>query len=87
MLAAAALALEPLMNLTCNIDHRGAKARRIWGALCLAVALASAGAAFLENIGWLWILAAASAAAAALAFYEARKKWCVMRAIGIKTPL
>jgi len=75
------------MKLTCNIDERGAKVRRIWGLLCFAVAAAAAGLAVIASLWWLGLLAAGSAAAGALAFYEARNKWCVIRAMGIKTPL
>lgn len=75
------------MNLTCNIDQRGARARRIWGGLNLLAAALLAFYAWFFGPWWLWIIAALCTAAALFAFYEARKKWCIMRAMGLKTPL
>jgi hypothetical protein len=75
------------VKLTCNIDDRGAKARRIWGACSMAVGLVLGGAALAVGTWWLWIAAGAGVGAGAFAFYEAKKKWCVMRAMGVRTPM
>ena len=73
--------------MQCNIDARGQLARRIWGTLCLLAAAAIAGAAWWTNHWWLYLAAALLIAAGLFAFYEARKKWCIVRALGIRTPL
>jgi hypothetical protein len=78
---------ESSTALTCNIDEHGARVRRIWGAFTLGLGLAAAGTALWTGIGWLWIIAALGMGMGVLAFFEARKKWCVIRAMGIKTPL
>jgi cell division protein FtsW (lipid II flippase) len=51
------------------------------------VSLILAGLAFWSGIWWIWIVAGVCAAAGGFALYEARKKWCVVRAMGFKTPL
>ena len=73
--------------MQCNIDRRGSQMRLIWGIVNLAVAAVMAGIAFWASIWWLWIVAGACVALGALAVFEARKKWCVIRAMGIKTPM
>ena len=75
------------MSPSCNIDRRGAAVRRVWGALNLVAALVFAALAWWIGPWWLWVIAAVCAVGGLLAFYEARKKWCVVRAMGIKTPL
>ncbi|HZL36301.1 MAG TPA: hypothetical protein VFC78_13365 [Tepidisphaeraceae bacterium] len=76
------------MPLTCNIDARGKAARLIYGIILLAIA------------GWLaywwamgsdsavrWVVAIACAMAGAFGIFEARAGWCIVRAIGVKTPM
>lgn len=75
------------MKLTCNINERGARVRRIWGALCLVMGVTAAGVALGTGIWWLWIIGGMAIGAGAFAFFEARKKWCAVRAMGIKTPV
>jgi hypothetical protein len=75
------------MKLTCNIDDRGARHRRVWGTLFILVGIIVGAAALLTGPPWLWIIAAGAAGAGAFALFEARKKWCAMRALGIKTPM
>ena len=75
------------MELTCNIDERGVRARRIWGVLCVLAGIVMVGVALLVGTWWLWIVAGVMMAAGAFAFYESKKKWCAMRAMGIKTPV
>ena len=36
---------------------------------------------------WWWVVAVCCLAAAGFQVFEARKGWCVMRAIGVKTPM
>ena len=71
----------------CNIDARGQRVRRIWGALNLLLALTLAASAFLASIWWLYLLAALFLLSGLFAFWEAHKKWCIVRALGLKTPL
>lgn len=61
-----------------NIDRKGRIARVITGVI-LAV---SAGVAFWQRVWWLGGLLAFWAI---FCFFEAKKRWCVMRACGIKT--
>lgn len=75
------------MNMACNIDARGQKVRRVWGIINLLAAVALAAAALFWGPWWLWIIAAVCLAGGLFALYEARKKWCVVRAMGIKTPM
>jgi hypothetical protein len=71
--------------MQCNIDEKGARLRRTWGIMNVVVAVLLAGLAWWSGIWWLWIAAGVCAAAGTFAIYEARKKWCVMRAMGMKT--
>ena len=71
--------------MECNIDERGVRFRRTWGMMNLIVAAMMGALAFWSGIWWLWIISAACATGGGFALYEARKKWCVMRAMGLKT--
>lgn len=73
--------------MQCNIDDRGARARRTWGIMNLMTAVILGGLAWWSGIWWLWIVAAGCTAGGIFALYEARKKWCVLRAMGVKTPM
>ena len=67
------------MPLSCNIDRKGRRARAISGAVCMAVALGG----FLA--GW-WTVATLLLIVGLFQLFEAAKGWCVMRAMGFKTP-
>jgi len=73
--------------MQCNIDEKGARFRRTWGTMNLMVAAMMAGLAFWSGIWWLWIICGVCAVAGGFAIFEARRKWCVMRAMGMKTPM
>jgi hypothetical protein len=73
--------------MQCNIGARGARYRLVWGILNLLAALAAAMAAWWWGLWWPWIITGVGAAGGALAIFEARKNWCVLRAMGFKTPL
>jgi len=75
------------MGLRCNIDQKGAAARRVWGIMSLGAAVILGGLAWWSGIWWLWVIAGAGAGMGLLALYEAKRKWCVMRAMGIKTKM
>ena len=75
--------------LECNLDAKGKAARllggiaSIVGALILAALLATDTIAF--GLGWYAVGGAIFGGA--FAIFEARAGWCIVRAIGIKTPL
>jgi hypothetical protein len=71
--------------MQCNIDQRGARYRLVWGIMNLVVAGVAGGLAVWWHIWWLWIVAGVGVAGGVLAIYESRKKWCIMRAMGVKT--
>jgi len=71
--------------MECNIDERGARYRRVWGILNLAAGVLLAALAIWSRIWWLWVIVAVCVAGGALGLYESRKKWCIMRALGVKT--
>jgi hypothetical protein len=76
------------MSLTCNIDARGKAVRlRIGiGGLVLGIAML---------IGWAlpiggtlaWAITTMVLVGAAGAIFEARAGWCVVRAMGFRTPI
>ncbi len=74
--------------MQCNIDARGKLARLIWGILLLIAAVICATLWALPRGGfWPWFVTIVLAAAGAFAIFESRKGWCVMRAMGFKTPM
>ena len=76
-------------NMQCNIDAKGKAARlklgilAMIGALCLTLITA---AGVVEGSIW-WLMAGGTAFGGAFAIFEARAGWCIIRAMGIKTPL
>src|SRR5688500_2151547 len=76
------------MPLTCNIDSKGKAVRLIWGLLLIVAAvLVAALWAARGDAGVPWALAGALAVGGAFAVFEARAGWCVVRAMGSKTPI
>jgi|TARA_B110000902_G_scaffold213873_1_gene245607 hypothetical protein len=76
------------MALTCNIGAAGKAARLRVGILGVAGGLGLAalvGTGILPTLGW-WAVAA-SVAGGSFAIWEARAGWCVVRAMGFKTPV
>ena len=75
--------------LECNLDAKGKAARflgglaAVVGALILAVLLATDTFTF----GFGWYAVGGGILGGAFAIFEARAGWCIVRAIGIKTPL
>ena len=77
------------MALVCNIDAAG-KAARLRTGIMAVTGGAFLGVGILTGIvtGPFWWLATAGAlAGGAFSIFEARAGWCVVRAIGIRTPL
>mgnify|MGYP001173251010 FL=1 len=76
------------MALTCNIGAAGKAARLRVGIMAVAggVLLAPLVAVgFLPSVGWLAV--AGSVAGGSFSIWEARAGWCVVRAMGFKTPM
>jgi len=76
------------MALTCNIDSRGKLARFIYGIVMIAlgVALMFFWARSQGEI-WKWVVSIVLAVGGAFGLFEARAGWCVVRAMGFKTPM
>jgi hypothetical protein len=76
------------MPLQCNIDARGKLARLIYGVALLILGLVLLLAWALPTGGlWAWAVTIGSLLGGAFAIFEARAGWCVVRAMGIKTPM
>ena len=75
--------------MQCNIDARGRAVRLAWGVLMLLAGLVLGGLAAFGVLAawWWWLVAAGLAAFGALGIYEARAGWCVVRAMGFRTPV
>ena len=76
------------MPLTCNIDSRGKRLRLIFGLVFLLdglILLFLWGMRTGSHIGW--ITSIVMIAGGAFMVFEARKGWCALRAIGMKTPV
>ncbi|QNN22815.1 hypothetical protein HED60_11230 [Planctomycetales bacterium ZRK34] len=75
--------------MECNIDKRGRMARAVWGIVMLlgAVAMVVCAVAGFLSGWWVWVVAAALLVAGLFGLYEARKGWCMMRAMGFRTPM
>ena len=75
--------------MECNIDKKGRLARLYTGIAAIAFGIFIALLTYVSGIpaalGWLAV--AGSTFGGAFAIFEARKGWCIVRAIGIKTPL
>ncbi len=74
--------------MTCNIDAKGRAMRRAGGILCCVLGVLLLGLAFAVH-GFRWLLIGLGlilVAAGVFQFYESRKGWCALRAMGVKTP-
>ena len=75
--------------MECNIGAKGKAARLRLGLMALAGALALAIvilAGFVEGTIW-WYAVGATVFGGLFTIWEARAGWCVVRAMGFKTPL
>ena len=79
----------PVEYMECNIDQKGRLARLYTGIIAIVFGIALALMTYLSvipaTLGWLAV--AGSIFGGAFAIFEARKGWCIVRAVGIKTPL
>ena len=73
----------------CNIDAKGKAARFLGGVASIVGALFLAALLATEtlSLGFGWYAVAGALFGGAFAIYEARAGWCIVRAIGIRTPL
>lgn len=75
--------------MECNIDARGKAARLVGGIAGIAFGGSLTALLMLDMIGGLAVSTAAAGAifGGAFAVFEARAGWCVVRAMGFRTPL
>ena len=73
----------------CNIDAKGKVARFLGGTAAIlgSLILAALLAADVLTVGLGWYAVAGGIFGGAFAIFEARAGWCIVRAIGFKTPL
>ena len=78
-----------LTMMECNIDAQGKAARFLGGTASVIAGLVLAALLYTDilafDLGWYAV--AGALFGGAFAIWEARAGWCVVRAIGIKTPL
>ena len=76
------------MPMQCNIDSKGKAVRLIYGLLLI---IAGALLLFLWALPaqrvWPWAVVISLLGSGAFAMFEGWAGWCVMRALGFKTPL
>jgi len=74
--------------MTCNIDAKGKLVRLIYGIVFLLTGIALVVFwAMSARTGASWIISICLILAGAFGIFEARSGWCIVRAIGIKTPI
>ncbi len=73
--------------MTPNITRAGRIARATTGTLCVFGGVACVYYAWPAQPVWRYTLAVVLVLAGMFQWYEARKRWCVMRACGFKTPM
>ena len=75
--------------MQCNIDRTGRRVRFAWGILMLILAAGTAALGWMEIVpaAWAWGGGLLFTALGIFGLYEARKGWCAVRAMGIKTPV
>lgn len=73
----------------CNIDAKGKTARLVSGVISVFAGLVIAGLLATQTVtlGIGWLTVAGLTLGGAFAIYEARAGWCIVRAMGIRTPL
>jgi hypothetical protein len=76
-------------SMQCNIDARGKRLRLINGIVTVAVGLVLLFTwALPAAAGWLpWAVTVGVLASGAFMIWQARAGWCVVRAMGFKTPI
>jgi hypothetical protein len=74
--------------MKCNLDARGKAVRLISGIIVSVLALVLMVLLVVQVLAgtWLWVIAALALLLGAFQIFEARAGWCVVRAMGFKTP-
>ena len=77
------------MALECNIDDRGKAYRFLGGVAAIVGGVALAGLAFANVVSHelLWVPIISALVGGAFAIFEARAGWCIVRAMGFRTPV
>lgn len=76
------------MPLTCNIDARGKVVRLVYGAMMIVGGLVTIVLWAWGSSSWIpWTVSAVLLALGGFGLFEARAGWCVVRALGVKTPM
>ena len=76
------------MALECNIDARGKSVRLRLGIMGVLSSLGLAAACLLISAPELaWVVPAGAFVGGAFAIFEGRTGWCVVRALGFRTPI
>ena len=76
------------MGFECNIDSRGKAVRLRLGLMGVLSSLGLAAACLLISAPDLaWIVPAGAFIGGAFAIFEGRTGWCVVRALGFRTPI
>jgi small-conductance mechanosensitive channel len=80
--------LPSRMKLTCNIDARGKLVRLIYGVVFVVVGVVML-LTWARSSGSVlaWAVTIALVVGGAFAIFEARAGWCIVRAMGFKTPI
>ena len=75
--------------MQCNIDQKGKTARMRGGIISLVIGIILSILTIINiidgQIGW--VMSIAAIFGGAFAIFEAKKGWCIIRAMGFKTPL
>ncbi len=77
------------MAIQCNIDHRGKLIRLIAGAMLDTTGLGLLAFRFVGVLSgdWPWFVGGAAAVVGMFLVLEGVLGWCVVRALGVKTPV
>lgn len=74
--------------MQCNIDGRGRVARIVTGVITAAAGIGLLAAGWLGGLpGWAVWAGLGTIAGGAFSIFEGVKGWCVVRALGFKTPM
>ncbi len=75
--------------MQCNIDAKGKSVRLVSGMVVTLIGLVLLALMVLDVLQgwWAWGLAAALIALGGFQIFEGRSGWCVVRALGFKTPV
>ena len=73
--------------MQCNIDSKGKAVRLKGGIAVLVLSLILLILYFVLNIPWIIYVGIGFFLGGSFMIFEARKGWCVIRALGFKTPI